>query len=107
MVTAKEMRRVAASLDAIDATMRNIRSMPSAMEEHHALIEGMEETLAQLRSLHAHLEGMFEDPMMAKNPKAALAYSRVYRELDVMTKGLQGMASSVLRATVVPQQKTN
>ena len=107
VVTAKELRRVAASLDEIDATMRSIRSMPIAMEEHRAMIEGMDETLAQLRSLHAHLEGMFEDPVMAQNRPAALAYSRVYHELEGMTKGLQRMASSVLRATGAPQQKTN
>ncbi len=103
----KEMRRVAASLDAIDVAMRQIRSHSSAVDEHRQLIDGMADTLMQLRAVHLHLEGMFRDPAIAKDAKAARAFSRVYRELETMTRSLQGMTASTVRAIETTPQKSN
>jgi hypothetical protein len=87
--------------------MRQVSATPTALEQHGEMIAGIQETLAQLRTVQRHLETMLTDPSVLKDRTVALSFSRVHRQLETMTTALQSMARYTRSAVSESAHGTN
>lgn len=98
VVAEKEMRRVEHLLSGVAATIQELSSTPSTPAGHEEMVTGLGDALRQLQVVHGHLQAMLTDPKVLENRKAALAFSRVHRQLEATATALRTMADSTRRA---------